>query len=36
MDKTKLIINTKLKNKISQYGPYILVIYASWDKQFHS
>jgi len=36
MDKAKEAIRTRLKNRVSQYGPYIRVIDARWDKQLHS
>eukprot|EP00258_Populus_trichocarpa_P049868 XP_024465887.1 uncharacterized protein LOC18102381 [Populus trichocarpa] len=36
MDKAKEAIKTRLKNRVSQYGPYIRVIDARWDKQLHS
>uniref|UniRef100_A0A6N2MSJ5 BED-type domain-containing protein n=1 Tax=Salix viminalis TaxID=40686 RepID=A0A6N2MSJ5_SALVM len=36
MDKAKEAIKTRLKNRMSQYGPYIRVIDARWDKQLHS
>ncbi|KAG5252462.1 3-hydroxyisobutyryl-CoA hydrolase [Salix suchowensis] len=36
MDKAKEAIKTRLKNIKSQYGPYIRVIDARWDKQLHS
>ena len=36
MDKAKETIKTRLKNRMSQYGPYIRVIDARWDKQLHS
>ena len=36
MDKAKETIKTRLKNRISQYGPYIRVIAARWDKQLYS
>ena len=34
MDKIKEDIKTRLKNRISQYGPYIRVIDARWDNNF--
>ncbi|KAG5233223.1 DNA binding protein [Salix suchowensis] len=36
MDKAKEAIKIRLKNRMSQYGPYIRVIDARWDKQLHS
>ncbi|KAJ7001860.1 hypothetical protein NC653_012061 [Populus alba x Populus x berolinensis] len=37
MDKEKEAIKTRLKkNRVSQYGPYIRVIDARWDKQLHN
>jgi hypothetical protein len=36
MDKAIKVIKTRLKSKISQYGPYIQVIDARWDKQLHN
>uniref|UniRef100_A0A6N2KY54 HAT C-terminal dimerisation domain-containing protein n=1 Tax=Salix viminalis TaxID=40686 RepID=A0A6N2KY54_SALVM len=32
MDKAKEEIKTRLKNRVSQYGPYIRAIDARWDK----
>ena len=36
MDKAKETIIARMKKKVSLYGPYIRVIDARWDKQFHS
>ncbi|XP_042454226.1 uncharacterized protein LOC122038507 [Zingiber officinale] len=36
MEKAKETIKVRLRNKITQYGPYIRVIDARWDKQLHS